>query len=94
MTGLFGWNSKALSYNDEDHGRGGPESFREFLEDCMVKSGLGDGCWRFSVLCLPECLDIVLTRYQLFIVTMKISCKAWFTRLIILLGSGYTTSCQ
>ena len=55
VTGLFGWNSKAwLSYNDEDHGRGGPESFREWLEDCMVKSGLGDGCWRFSVLCLPR----------------------------------------
>ena len=69
MTGLFGWNSKAwLSYNDEKSWAQWSESFREFLEDCMVKSGLGDGCWRFSVLCLRECLDIVLTRYQLFIV--------------------------
>ena len=63
LVGCKAW----LSYNDGDHGRGGQKASK-FLEDCMVKSGLGDGCWRFSVLCLPQCLDIVLTRYQLFIV--------------------------
>ena len=57
MTRFFGWNNRAwLSFNDLDHGRGGPETFREFLEDCMIKSGLGDGVWRFSVLCLPRVL--------------------------------------
>ena len=54
---LFSWNNSAwLSYRDVDHGVGGPETFKDFLNSCVIGAGLESSGWRFSVLCLPRVL--------------------------------------